>query len=154
MATKLTYPKLPYVRLGLWTFKVKIHYYTGIAFEGIHIWADSQNLYVEFQVDLTQEQIDWITALTERSDVQGPDTDLILVNNSYVLYDIWERRDIIAANAGFDFRIWWDTSGTLGPNVMDKIIFTPIGPGGSTKILTNTNKRDLVNAIEELNGWE
>jgi len=154
MATKLTYPKLPYVRLGLWTFKVKIHYYTGIPMEEINIWCDSENMYIDFQVDLTQDQIDWIGNLVNRSDVQGPDADLVLVDNSYVIYDIWERRDIIAAAAGFDFRIWWDSSGDLGPNVMDKIIFTPIGPDGSVKILTNLEKKNLVAAIEANNGWE
>ena len=154
MATKLIYPILPYVRLGDWTVRTKIHYYTGIAAEDIGLWKNATDMHLDFKVDLTQEQIDWIDALMLRGDVQGPDTDLIVVNNSYVIYDIWERRDIIASAAGFDFRIWWAASGTLGPNVMDKIIFTPVGPGGSQRILTNTNKRDLVNAIADLNGWE
>jgi hypothetical protein len=140
--------------LGLWTFKSKIHYYTGIPFGEIRLWGDSENMYVEFQVDLTQEQIDWIGDLVNRSDVQGPDTDLILVNNSYVLYDIWERRDLIAAEAGFDFRMWWDSTGDLGPNVKDKIIYTPVNANGAIRILTNPQKNALVNAIEQGNGWE
>ena len=152
--TKLTYPKLPKVRLGLWTFKRKISYYTGIVFEEINIWQDSQNTYVIFKVDLTQEQIDWINALVLRPDAQRPDGDLVLVNNSYVLYDVWDQRDRIAAESGVDFRIWWDSSGDYGPDVMDKIIFTPIGPGGSVKILTNVDKKNLVAAIEAGNGWE
>ena len=85
MATKLIYPKLPYVRLGLWTFKIKIGYYTGIDYTDILLWQNSTSLHLEFKVDLNQTQIDWITALTQREDVQGPDTDLILVNNTYVI---------------------------------------------------------------------
>jgi hypothetical protein len=152
--TKLTYPKLPKVRLGLWTFKVKVHYYTGIVFEEIHVWCNNEEMHVDFQVDLTQEQIDWINALVQRSDVQGPDSGLVVVDNTYVLYDIWERRDLISAASGVDFRLWWDSSGDFGPNVMDKILFTPIGPGGSVKILTNQEKRALVDAIGAGNGWE
>ncbi len=38
MATKLIYPALPKVRLGLWTLKIKIHYYTGELTDDIDIW--------------------------------------------------------------------------------------------------------------------
>jgi hypothetical protein len=151
--TKLTYPKLPKVRLGLWTLKAKIHYYTGLAFEDIHIWCNSDELHIDFQIDLTQEQIDWIGALIQRSDVQGPDGTLIVQNNTYVMWDIWECRERIAAQCGFDFRIWWDTSGEI-PGVYDKIIWTPVGPGGSQLILTNVQKKNLVEAITERDGWE
>jgi hypothetical protein len=154
MATHLTFPELPQVRLGLWTIKIKIHYYTGIPSTEIHIWKTGGEMHIKFLVDLTQEQIDWIVALVNRADVQGPDVDLMVINNSYVIYDIWDRRDIIAAAAGFDFRIWFAPSGDLGPDVMDKIIFTPVGPGGSQRILTNANKRDFVAALEDGNGWE
>jgi hypothetical protein len=154
MATKLIYPKLPYVRLGLWTLRSKIHYYTGFPPSEIITWSDAENLYVQFAADLTQEQIDWISDLVNRPDVQGPDTDLIVTNNSYVVYDIWERRDIIAAQAGFDFRIWWDSSGDLGPNVKDKIIYTPVNANGAIRILTTPQKKALVNAIGQGNGWE
>ena len=153
MPTKLIYPALPKVRLGLWTLKIKLHYYTGELTDNIHIWENSTTLFIEFQIDLSQEQIDWITALLERSDVQGPDGTLILQNNSYIMWDIWECRARIAATCGFDFRIWWDTSGEL-PGIYDKIIFTPVGPGGSQRILTNPQKNALVAAIHERDGWE
>lgn len=151
MATKLTYPKLPYVRLGLWTLKNKIFYETG--YHAV-TWGSGENIHFDFTEDLTQDQIDWITALMQRSDAQGPDTDLIIVNNTYVMYDLWERRDLIAAECGFDFRIWWDSSGDLGADVMDKIIFTPIGPGGSVRILTVPQKNALIAAITSGDGWE
>jgi len=150
--TKLTYPKLPYVRLGLWTFRAKIQYKTGYT---PLTWQDSENLYVDFDEDLTQDQIDWIGALVQSEDVQGPDPNLIVTDNTYVMYDIWERRDLIAAACGIDFRIWWDSSGDLGPNVMDKILFTPIdATGQAVRILTNKQKNDLVAALIAGNGWE
>ena len=152
MATKLTFSKLPYRKLGLWTFRVKIEYETGYT---PILYQDSENLHVNFEEDLTQEQIDWVTALANDANAQNPDPSLIITDNTYVIYDIWERRDIIAANSGVGFRIWWDSSGDLGPNVMDKILFTPIDlQTGAVKILTNKEKNNLVAAIEAGNGWE
>ena len=85
--------------------------------------------------------------------MQKPDSNLIIADNSYVIWDIWECRERIAAVSGVDFRIWWDTSGEM-PRVFDKIIFTPVGPGGSQKILTSKEKNNLVAAIHERDGWE
>lgn len=153
MPTKLIYPKLPKVRLGLWTLKTKLSYYTGIPTDEIHIWENATSTFIEFLVDLTQEQTEWIDTLIQRSDVQGPDGTLIVANNSYIMYDLWECRARIAATCGFDFRIWWDTSGEL-PGVYDKIVFTPVGPGGSIRILTVPQKNALVSAIHERDGWE
>ena len=149
--TNLTYPKPNYVKLGLWTIRAKIEYQTNYR---ANIWCDSENLHLDFNEDLTKEQIDWINALIQREDLQKPDTDLVLVNNTYVMYDIWERKDLIAAECGIDFRIWWDSSGDLGPNVMDKILFTPISKAtGATRILTNKDKNALVAALTAGNGW-
>ena len=153
MGTKLVYPQLPQVRLGLWTLKIKIQYFTGVPIEDIHVWCSGGAMHIEFKIELTQEQIDWIGTLLKRPDVQGPDGTLILKNNSYVIYDLWECRDRIAAQCGIDFRIWWDTSGEM-PGVYDKIIFTPIGPGGSQRILTKKQKTDLVFAIRGRDAWE
>ena len=154
MATQLTYPQLPKVRLGLWTLKVKIHYYTGLIFEDIKIWGSGGVMHIDFKIDLTQAQIDWITNLVARADVQGPDTDLIVPNNTYMIYDIWEHRDLIAERAGIHFRIWWDTSGIFGNDVMDKILFTLLNPDNSAKTdVTNTNKRNFIDAMISESGW-
>lgn len=153
MATKLTYPKMPHVKLGLWQLKNKIKWAVGYR---PTIWSGNDDLlHLDFEADLTQQQIDSVDAILNSPDPQGPDVNLMVVNNSYVLCDIWEYRAIISAQCGFDFRVYYRHSGTVPGNYYpDEIVCVPTGPGGSQRILTNQNKKAFTDALAALNRWE
>ena len=151
--TTLTYPKLPHVKLGMWQMNNRIEWATGYRATIMVKPNDSMDLI--FEEDLTQDQIDSVDAILNSADPQGPDVSLMLQNNSYILCDIWEYRHIIAAQCGYDFRVYYRHSGTIPDNYYpDEIVCVPIGPGGSQRILTNQDKKAFTDALAALNRWE
>ena len=149
--TELSFPKLPEVRLGMWSARQKITYKTGYT---PTMWGDSQNTYTRFAEDLTPQQVTDVTAIMNNPNVQGPDVNLQIMNNTYVLRDIWVWKDWIAAESGIDFSIWWRESGSF-PGQMDEIVFIPTDPTHTMqRLLINPQKNALVSAIETGSGWE
>ena len=71
--------------------------------EEIADWIEPLFEWITEFVDISK--IDWIVDLVNRADVQGPDTSLILQDNSYIMWDIWECRDNGCRN--FFNRIGW-----------------------------------------------
>lgn len=153
MGTKLVYPNLSYVKLGKWQLANKIEWVTTYR---PTIWSNSSNsLYVSFEADLTQQQIDLVNAIMNSADSQGPDNVLMVQNNSYIITDIWEYNQVVASETGIDFRVYYRHSGNLPGNYYpDEIVIVPVGPMGGQRILTNPQKNDLVNAINSRNRWE
>jgi hypothetical protein len=152
MPTKLTFPKLSYVKLGLWSIRQKIQFATGYT---PHIWSNSQNLFVEFTQDLTTQEEDDVSAIVNHADAQGPNVDLMVVNNSYILRDPWEWRDQIATDTGIDFSLWYRSSGLVGAGIIDEIVIIPTDSTHTAqRILTNPQKNALVEALTDGNRWE
>jgi len=155
MPTQLSYPKLPHVKLGLWSIKQKINVALGIPTDEIFMSGNEQYTFVAFIADLTQEQIDVVNSIVNDPDAQGPDTNLQIINNSYIMRDIWVWRQQIATEAGIDFSVWFRPSGTFGSNVMDEIVVIPTDATHKMqRILTNPQKNNLVAAITSGNRWE
>jgi len=153
--TRLTYPKLPHVKLGLWSIRQKIFFALGIDTSEISMWADSENTYVDFQADLTSEQIDTVNAIVNHADAQGPDTNLQIINNAYIMRDIWVWRQQIATESGIDFSVWFRSSGTFGSGVLDEIVVIPTDPTHTMqRLLTKQQKSALEAAIISGNRWE
>ena len=153
MATKLTYPKLPHVKLGLWQMKNKIEWATGYR---PTIWSGADDvMHLDFAEDLTQEQIDSIDAILNSADPQGPDPSLMLTGNSLIICDVWEYRQMVADETGIDFRVFYRHSGNVPGNYYpDEIVITPIGPGGSVRLLTKQEKGAFEDALTARNRWE
>jgi len=153
--TRLSYPKLPHVKLGLWSIRQKINFALEIDTSEISMWGDEENTYIDFQTDLTQEQIDKINLIVNDPNAQTADVNLQLVNNTYIMRDIWEWRDQIAAESGIDFSVWFRSSGTFGSNIMDEIVIIPTDPTHTmTRLLTKQQKSALEAAIISGNRWE
>ena len=151
--TKLVYANLPYVKLGKWQLANKIEWATTYR---PTIWSDSSNnLYISFEADLTQQQIDFVNAIMNSADPQGPDTQIMLLDNSYILCDVWEYNQTIANEIGIDFRVFYRHSGNLPGNYYpDEIVCVPIGPSGGSRLLTKQQKTAFVDAIISRNRWE
>ena len=152
MSTQLQYSALTHVKLGIWSIKQKIFYKTG--YKPIKVWQNSENFNMEFAEDLTPEEIATIDGIVGHPNAQGPDLDLQIVNNTYIMRDIWVYRDVIAAEAGFDFSIWFRSSGAMGTQ-LDEIVVIPTDPTHNMqRLLTNPQRNNLVNAIGAGNRWE
>lgn len=153
MATELSYEPKTHVKLGLWSIKQKIYYATG--YKPIKTWQNNTALNFIFAENLTPAEIQKIDNIVNHPNAQGPDVSLQLQNNCYIMRDIWVYRDEIATEAGFDFSIWFRSSGIFGSNVLDEIVIIPTDPTHTMqRILTNPQKNNLVNAIKSCDRWE
>ena len=154
MATKLTYPKLLHVKLGMWSIKQKIHYKTGIAKDQIIMWGNSENTNIDFLIDLTQQQIDDVNAIMAHEDAQGPDTDLMVTGNSLILLDpyVWHQSN--ETETGIHHTIWYRESGSF-PGRLDEVVIIPTDATHTAqRIVTKPQKNAIENAIVESFRWE
>lgn len=153
MSTILSYAPLEHIKLGLWSLRQKIIFKTG--YNPIKIWQNSNSFNMEFVEDLTEQEIGTIDDIVNNPNAQGPDVDLQIINNSYIMRDIYVYRELIAAESGIDFSVWFQPSGTFGPQVMDEIVIIPTDQTHTMqRILTNPQKNALVNAIISGNRWQ
>ena len=153
MGTKLSYPKLPYFKLGKWQLANKIEWATTYR---PTIWLGSNDLeHFDFKEDLTQDDIDKVDAIMNSADPQGPDADIMVENNNYIITDVWEYCPTIGAETGIEFRVFYRHSGNLPGNYYpDEIVCVPVSPDGNIRILTNPQRNALVNGINDRSRWE
>jgi hypothetical protein len=152
MSTNLVYSKLPNVKLGMWSIKQKIQFAIGYT---PTMWSSGSNTNVQFSEDLTQPEIDAVNDIVNDPNAQGPDVDLQIINNSYIIRDIWAWRNQIAIDAGIDFSMWYQSSETFGSNVMDEIVVIPTDSTHTAqRLLTNPEKNALETALTDGNRWE
>jgi len=152
MPTQLTFPRLPYVKLGLWQLNNKIEWATGHR-ASFDLKTDTMDL--GFSEDLTQEQIDAVNSIMGTADPQGPEVELMLTGNSLVLCDVWEYRHVVASEAGIDYQVRYRHSGNLPGNYYpDEIVIIPTGPLGGTRLLTKQERSAFEDAIYSRNRWE
>ena len=152
MSTHLRYAKLNEQKLGFWSIRQKIKFATGYDCKS---YQTDSGFNLVFTQDLTEQEIGAVDSIVLDQDAQGPDVSLQIQNNTFIMRDIWVYRNEIAAEAGFDFSIWFRSSGTFGPNVMDEIVIIPTDPTHTMqRLLTNPQKNNLINAIKSGDRWE
>jgi hypothetical protein len=151
MSTKLTYPKLPYDSsnpLGYrWNLKAKIYFKIG---KWLGLWDNSQQTHVESSEDLSAQEItDVDTIMASPSSACSP-IEFALSGNRIIVKDIWEWRDQIEADAGFNVAITYRSSGNKG-DALDEIVLQATDPTyQAEKILSSPEKNNFVGAVEGL----
>lgn len=145
MGTDLTYPPLP--DGYRWNLLNKINYKIG-KWPGTS--TNANRTILRFIEDLTPQEIADVDAIIgDGSTCQDP-IQFATQNNRKIVKDIWEWRDQIEAEAGFNVAISYRSSGLKG-DALDEIVLQGTDPTyQAEKILTNTDKRNLQNALENL----
>ena len=146
MGTKLTYDPLPsggYTWNLLNKINMKIGKRPGTS-------TNSRHTYIYFIEDLTAQEIADVDAIIGDGSTAKDSVEFATVNNRYIIKDIWEWRNEIEAELGFNIAITYRSSGTHGDRI-DEIVFQPTDPTyQAEKLLDNTDKRNIVSALEGL----
>ena len=103
---------------------------------------------------MTQQQIDAVNAIVTSPNAQGPDVDLQVVNNTLVLKDPYVYHDQNEVETGIHYTIWYRASGDNGAALDEVVIIPTDATHTAQRILTNQNKRALVDAIVDSFRWE
>lgn len=145
MGTKLTYPPLP--DGYRWNLLNKIHMKTSY-WPGTSTTTSETKL--NFIEDLTAQEItDVDTIVGDGSTCQDP-VIFAMINNKYIIKDVWEWRDQVEADAGFQVAITYRSSGLKG-DALDEIVVQPTDPTyQAERIMTNPQKNNLLGALEDL----
>ena len=150
MGTRLTYPPLPdgYRWNILQKIYLKIGKWPGSA-------TTSSETIFNFIEDLSAQEITDVDDLIgDGSTCQDP-IKFGIINNTYILKDVYEYRDQLEADAGYNIAITYRSSGTISGTVYDEIVLQPTDPTyQAVKILTNPQKNALASAVENLGRWE
>jgi len=146
MGTKLTYDPLPsggYTWNLLNKINMKIGKRPGTS-------TNSRHTYIYFIEDLTPQEIADVDAIIGDGSTAKDPVEFATVNNRYIIKDLWEWRNEIEAELGFNVAITYRSSGTHGDRI-DEIVFQPTDPTyQAEKLLDNTDKRNIVSALEGL----
>ena len=145
MGTKLSYPPLP--DGYRWNLLNKINYKIG-KWPGTATTGNATNLH--FIEDLTAQEIDDVNAIMADANTAQNSIEFASANNRKIVKDIWEWRDQIETEAGFNVAITYRSSGLKG-DALDEIVLQGTDPTyQAEKILTNTDRRNLQSALENL----
>lgn len=145
MSTKLTYSPLP--NGYRWNLLNKINYKIGKWPGTATTRTETKLIFVE---DLTAQEITDVDAIMADPDTAQNSIEFASANNRKVVKDIWDWRDQIETECGFNVAISYRSSGLKG-EVQDEIVLQGTDPTyQAEKILTNTDRRNLQNALEGL----
>ena len=145
MATKLTYPALPpgYRWNLLNKIRMKIGKYPGTSTTGL-------GTHIIFVEDLDQADIDAVDAIMADPYTAQNSIEFAMSGNRLIVKDVWFWRDQVEADAGFNVAITYRDSGFKGV-LDDEIVLQATDPTyQAEKILTQTNKRNFLAAVEGL----
>ena len=150
MPTQLVYDLLP--DGCRWNLLNKIYMKTGY-------WPrtsdTSKTTYINFTETLSQQGIDEVNAIVGDGSTACDPVVFAAVDNKYIVKDIWEWKEQLETDVGFEIIITFRSSGTYGPNVYDEIVLQPSDPTYQVeRVLTNPQKNALVNAVADLGSWE
>jgi hypothetical protein len=145
MATKLTYPRLP--DGYYWNLRNKIFYKIG---KRAKTRTTGQATYIEFVEDLTPQEEADVNAIMASPSTACDSIEFASANNRKIVKDIWDWRDQIETACGFNVAITYRSSGLKG-NANDEIVIQGTDPTYQMeKLLTNTDRRNLQNALIDL----
>ena len=145
MGTKLSYPPLP--DGYRWNLLNKINYKIG-KWPGTATTGNATHL--NFIEDLTQDEIDRVNTIMADPNTAQNSIEFAMSGNRLIVKDIWDWRDQIETEAGFNVAITYRSSGLKG-DAFDEIVIQGTDPTyQAEKILTNTDKRNLLAAVEGL----
>lgn len=145
MGTKLTYPVLP--DGYRWNLLNKINYKIGkwpaTATTGL-------GTHINFIEDLTAQEIDDVNTIMAEPNTAQNSIEFVSANNRKIVKDIWEWRDQIETECGFNVAISYRSSGLKG-DALDEIVLQGTDPTyQAEKLLTSTDRRNLQDALENL----
>ena len=145
MSTKLEYTKLP--DGYRWNLLNKIHMKIGK-------WPGTSTTrtktYLVFVEDLDQADIDAVDAIMASPASACDAIQFTSSGNRLIVKDIWDWRDQIETETGFNIAITYRSSGLKG-NAMDEIVLQGTDPTyQAQKLLTQSNKRNFLTAVEGL----
>ena len=145
MATKLTYPALPDGKR--WNMINKINMAIG---KWPGTYTNSRDTVIIFGEDLIQTEIDKVDAIMADPDTACDSVEFASANNRKIVKKIWEYRDEIETACGFNVAITLRQSGLKGTDY-DEIVIQGTDPTYQMeKLLTNTDRRNLQNALIDL----
>jgi len=145
MGTKLTYPKLP--DGYRWNLLNKINYKIG---KWPATATTSLGTGLAFIEDLTAQEIADVDAIMADPNTAQNSIEFASANNRKIVKDIWDWRDQIETECGFNVAISYRSSGLKG-DTLDEIVLQGTDPTyQSEKLLTNTDRRNLQSALENL----
>ena len=146
MSTKLSYSPLP--DGYRWNLLNKINYKIG-KWPGTATTGTATKLI--FVEDLTPQEIADVDAIMADPNTAQGSIEFEFTDNRLIVKDIWEWRDEIETEAGFNVAITYRSSGLKGAGVLDEIVLQGTDPTyQAVKILTNTDKRNFLSAVEGL----
>ena len=146
MATKLTYPPLSNDG-NRYNVTQKIFYKIGYI---THTYTTSQITVFLFEEDLTPEEIAEVDAIMADPNTAQDSIQFAMIGNRLIVRNILDWKDEIEAACGFNVSITFRRSGLKG-NSFDELVLQGTDPTYQMeKILTNTNKRDFLAAVEGL----
>ncbi len=109
---------------------------------------------LRFERELTPPELTILNNILAVPDNAYDPVEFATVGNHYVLKDIWEWRDQVETDCGFNVIITYRSSGSKGPR-FDEIVIQPTNSTYDAElILTNPQKNALESAIENLGVWE
>jgi hypothetical protein len=120
MPTKLVYPKLP--DGYRWNLQNKINYKIG---KWPGTTTNARRTYITFVEDLTPQEEAEVNAIMADPNIACGPIEFATQNNRFIVKDIYDWRNQIVSECGFDVAISYRTTGTFGILVQDEIIVQP-----------------------------
>lgn len=109
---------------------------------------------LRFDRDLTSPELTILNSILAVPDDAYDPVDFATVNNTFILKDIWDWRDQIETDCGFNVIITYRSSGSKGSRFDEIVIQATNSTYDAERILTNPQKNALENAIQDLGYWE
>jgi hypothetical protein len=149
MPTTLTYSPLPdgYRWNLLQRINLKTGYWPGTS-------TTSSYTYIKFIEDLTQQEIDDVNAIVGDGTTCQDPVKFASQNNRIIIKDVWEWRDQLEADAGFNVAITYQVSGLKGTNPDEIVLQATDSTYQAEKILKANERNAFMSAVEGLNRIE
>lgn len=112
------------------------------------------SMILRFDRDLTSPELIILNSILAVPDNAYDPVNFATVNNTFIVKDIWDWRDQIETDTGYNIIITYRSSGSKGSRFDEIIIQATNSTYDAERILTNPQKNALENAISNLGNWE